>query len=390
VFLSLKQGLAFSTTSVNAWSALQNYFSTTSASAFLAVNQGNAFSTSSASNFLSLNQGLAFSTTSANVWGISQGYVTSSFSTTSAAYWLTLNQGNAFSTSSASAFLALNQGNAFSTTSATNFLSLNQGLAFSTTSANAFLTNATSTNFYATNGYDLCTGLGAPAGQALINALASGGSSADSPFYYTISSSAITITGYHGTSNNIVIPSSIDGYTVVQIGASAFNGATNAASVTIPNSVTNISDHAFYSCAGLTNVEIGSGVSTACMVHAAGQEPTELTCIEPFPSRALRETAGARLVAQTCQEVPLEFFSQLGEGDLLFIDSSHAVKVGSEVPSIYLEILPNLQPGVFIHFFVRGLIGLLALGALGLGLVHDDFNVETAELAQQRVKIIGA
>jgi hypothetical protein len=96
-------------------------------------------------------------------------------------------------------------------------------------------------------------------------------------------------------------------------------------------------------------VEIGSGVSTACMVHAAGQEPTELTCIEPFPSRALRETAGARLVAQTCQEVPLEFFSQLGEGDLLFIDSSHAVKVGSEVPRIYLEILPNLQPGVFIH-----------------------------------------
>jgi predicted O-methyltransferase YrrM len=94
-------------------------------------------------------------------------------------------------------------------------------------------------------------------------------------------------------------------------------------------------------------IEIGSGVSTACMLHSLPH--IQLTCIEPFPSPILRQTAGARLLIQTCQEVPLAFFSALEEGDLLFIDSSHAVKVGSEVPRIYLEIIPRLRPGVFIH-----------------------------------------
>jgi hypothetical protein len=39
----------------------------------------------------------------------------------------------------------------------------------------------------------------------------------------------------------------------------------------------------------------------------------------------------------------------LGTGDLLFIDSSHSVKVGSELIRIYLDIIPKLPPGVFIH-----------------------------------------
>ena len=56
-----------------------------------------------------------------------------------------------------------------------------------------------------------------------------------------------------------------------------------------------------------------------------------------------------RLLALPCQEVPLPVFDELQDGDLLFIDSSHAVKVGSEVPRIYLEILPRLRPGVFVH-----------------------------------------
>ncbi len=95
-------------------------------------------------------------------------------------------------------------------------------------------------------------------------------------------------------------------------------------------------------------VEIGSGVSTACMLHAL--EPgAELTCIEPYPSEVVRETAGAHLRAQPCQEAPLSVFLELDAGDLLFVDSSHAVKVGSEVPRIYLEIIPTLRPGVFVH-----------------------------------------
>tara|TARA_Y100000310_G_scaffold342459_1_gene445813 strand:- start:12247 stop:12681 length:435 start_codon:yes stop_codon:yes gene_type:complete len=50
------------------------------------------------------------------------------------------------------------------------------------------------------------------------------------------------------------------------------------------------------------------------------------------------------------QEIPFEFFKRLKKGDLLFIDSSHVVKSGSDVNYIILEILPRLNKGVIIHF----------------------------------------
>jgi predicted O-methyltransferase YrrM len=102
-------------------------------------------------------------------------------------------------------------------------------------------------------------------------------------------------------------------------------------------------------------VEIGSGCSTMCMLNAAAQNEREgrpssrITCVEPYASKALQELSNVTLIKQPCQAVPSEVFSQLGAGDLLFIDSSHAVKVGSDVIRIYLEIVPNLPPGVFIH-----------------------------------------
>jgi hypothetical protein len=103
-------------------------------------------------------------------------------------------------------------------------------------------------------------------------------------------------------------------------------------------------------------IEIGSGVSTMCMLHAArmsheeGTSLPEITCIEPFPSAALRRLkADVRLIPELCQTIPPPVFAGLSSGDLLFVDSSHAVKVGSEVIRIYLEIIPTLEPGVLIH-----------------------------------------
>src|SRR5690606_33408648 len=46
---------------------------------------------------------------------------------------------------------------------------------------------------------------------------------------------------------------------------------------------------------------------------------------------------------------PIEFFSQLGENDILFIDSSHVLHATSDVRYEYLEILPTLKPGVLVH-----------------------------------------
>ncbi len=45
----------------------------------------------------------------------------------------------------------------------------------------------------------------------------------------------------------------------------------------------------------------------------------------------------------------MERFDELGSGDLLFIDSSHAVKTGSDVVHLFLRVIPALAPGVVVH-----------------------------------------
>jgi len=102
-------------------------------------------------------------------------------------------------------------------------------------------------------------------------------------------------------------------------------------------------------------VEIGSGVSTMCMLNALSinqqenRPPSEVVCVEPYPSEALRKNQNITLIEQPCQMVATTVFSQLRAGDLLFIDSSHAVKLGSDVIRIYMDIIPSVSTGVFIH-----------------------------------------
>ena len=109
------------------------------------------------------------------------------------------------------------------------------------------------------------------------------------------------------------------------------------------------------SCAPATVVEIGSGISTACMLRASrinereGRQKSKIIAVEPFPTPKLREQEEITLIEQICQRVPNSVFNDLKARDLLFIDSSHAVKLGSELLRIYLDIIPNLRPGVFIH-----------------------------------------
>ena len=49
------------------------------------------------------------------------------------------------------------------------------------------------------------------------------------------------------------------------------------------------------------------------------------------------------------QDVEPSFFGQLGQGDVLFIDSTHVVKIDGDVPHLYLEVVPALAPGVLVH-----------------------------------------
>lgn len=102
--------------------------------------------------------------------------------------------------------------------------------------------------------------------------------------------------------------------------------------------------------------EVGSGVSTYCTLRALRRNESEgycagLTCIEPNPSKFLRgmRGKGVELIEQPVQAVDPDFFRELEEGDLLFIDTTHAVKPGGEVIYLYLEVLPRLRPGVIVH-----------------------------------------
>ncbi len=103
-------------------------------------------------------------------------------------------------------------------------------------------------------------------------------------------------------------------------------------------------------------IEVGSGVSTYCMAAASrlnsaeGGSPCHIMSIEPFPSDGLKALSGIILKQVQVQSVPVEAFTELEQNDLLFIDSSHAVRPGGDVNYLVLEILPRLRPGVVVHF----------------------------------------
>ena len=71
-----------------------------------------------------------------------------------------------------------------------------------------------------------------------------------------------TITAYKGNATALVIPSTIDGYTVVAIGNGAFRGNVKLAAVMIPDTVTKIEDSAFSGCTGLTDISLPKNLKT--------------------------------------------------------------------------------------------------------------------------------
>ncbi|MDQ5820548.1 MAG: class I SAM-dependent methyltransferase [Actinomycetota bacterium] len=104
-------------------------------------------------------------------------------------------------------------------------------------------------------------------------------------------------------------------------------------------------------------LEIGSGYSTlvtaaACSRNRGEGHASVFTAVDPGPRAAIKPPPDGpdRFLRTTAQELPLETFLELGRGDLLFVDSSHAVKLGSDVNFLVLEVLPRLRPGVVVHF----------------------------------------
>jgi hypothetical protein len=104
-------------------------------------------------------------------------------------------------------------------------------------------------------------------------------------------------------------------------------------------------------------IEVGAGFTSAVVLDTNDRfldHRIQSTMIEPFPDTLRTVTAGFaqdyELIPQRVQDVPVEFFGALGANDLLLIDSTHVSKVGSDVNYLVFEVLPRLEPGVYVHF----------------------------------------
>ncbi|MBP9655776.1 MAG: class I SAM-dependent methyltransferase [Rhodocyclaceae bacterium] len=104
-------------------------------------------------------------------------------------------------------------------------------------------------------------------------------------------------------------------------------------------------------------IEVGSGYSSCVTLDTSelffGAE-IETTFIEPYPAlleSLLKEgdRARIRIVPSRLQDVPLATFEALESNDILFIDSTHVGKTGSDVNHLFFEILPRLASGVHVH-----------------------------------------
>lgn len=98
-------------------------------------------------------------------------------------------------------------------------------------------------------------------------------------------------------------------------------------------------------------VEVGSGFSTEIALLAAQHTQTSIHCIEPYPSARLLEHQNQlhALTQIPLQEINLEVFDNLQTNDFLFIDTTHTVKINSDVNHFLFNIFPRLAPGVIIH-----------------------------------------
>lgn len=102
-------------------------------------------------------------------------------------------------------------------------------------------------------------------------------------------------------------------------------------------------------------VEVGCGFSSRASAAALRQNETEghpcaALYIEPYPPAYLAELLlPGEFLKKKIQQVPLERFQQLEAGDVLFIDTSHVIKVQNDVEFELLHLLPSLKAGVHVH-----------------------------------------
>jgi len=103
-------------------------------------------------------------------------------------------------------------------------------------------------------------------------------------------------------------------------------------------------------------IEVGSGFSTKMMLNSINKNKDEdsnynceLTCIEPFEYKQI-EGLPITLLKEKVESLDIKIFKELKNNDILFIDSSHIIRPQGDVLFEIQQILPELNPGVLIHF----------------------------------------
>jgi hypothetical protein len=111
-------------------------------------------------------------------------------------------------------------------------------------------------------------------------------------------------------------------------------------------------------------IEIGSGNSSLVISAALSlntqssiSETTDYTIIDPYPRPIIEKGLPGltHLIKKRVESLDIGFFDRLRENDVLFIDSGHTVRIGSDVNSLILDVLPRLAQGVLVHFHDIGL-----------------------------------
>jgi hypothetical protein len=103
-------------------------------------------------------------------------------------------------------------------------------------------------------------------------------------------------------------------------------------------------------------LELGSGMSTLVIADALRHDDTATgrrhDVYDPYPrddlNEVLKQVANLHPISAT--EVPFDRFAALQAGDILFVDTTHTVKIGGDVNRVILDVLPRLAPGVLVHF----------------------------------------
>lgn len=97
-------------------------------------------------------------------------------------------------------------------------------------------------------------------------------------------------------------------------------------------------------------IEVGCGNSTrvtrTALSDAGGAG--RITAIDPFPRKDIADCVDVFKQAPL-ESVSADVFDDLASGDVLFIDSSHQVRMSNDVAHLFCRIIPALPPGVVIH-----------------------------------------